>query len=106
MSDISITHFGCTDVKHGHFLKPLTWIPITNGVDGPVYVPYALPNESSVSIPLLDYLNRLIEQRRTLCRIWILYADGSTKCVYWYERHSLLTQQDLYGKTNTTALAP
>ncbi len=50
------------------------------------------------SYSLSEYLDRLVENQRRLCRVWLLTEDGQQHCCYWYEQdeisHSMLDHFD------------
>lgn len=70
-----ITHYGYNWTHRGHYMRPRNWIPTS-------------PEK------VRETLEHLVENERSLCRIWVRRADDTTSCVYWYERNELtLTTQ-------------
>jgi hypothetical protein len=70
VADTDITHYGWNWTHHGHHMRPRAWIPIS-------------PDK------VRETLTDLVKNQRHLCRIWVRRADGSTSCIYWYQRNEL-----------------
>lgn len=80
-----ITHFGFNRTDSKNQQKPDGWYPVVQSDDGPQHQFLDVFGKVFKSYKLIDWLKHLVENQRRLCRIWVRYADGKQKCVYWYQ---------------------
>ena len=82
-----ITHYGYNLTHIGHHSKPGAWVPVGHLTTGePVRVIRDAFGKVKGVTPLREYLQRLVDTKSRLCRIWVLSADQTSTCVYWYQQ--------------------
>lgn len=82
---MKITHYGFNYTHIGDYNKPRAWVPVSYKDDKPVLYEKNLNGLILKTETLQSRLDRLALDYG-VCRIWIKYADDSTKCVYWYQQ--------------------